>query len=509
MKKDLERKKIKLNKNRIKNLSEEYEAVIFWVILSFFMVVFLDKMGTLFSGYHLVDDQNYININKGLMVNGLKEQLLRSVRGDFHLRFRPLWSFTRVLDTYFFMDSYGILSLKNVVVITTSSSLFFYYARRRGVSRAYASLFGFFTFLGNQAAVLWRLGPQEPVGLLLFSIALVATDLLIKKKSFIRSSFFVLILILLTLQKEAFLACMPGFYLLLFSSFLKERKEEKVSFFSLCGKFILKYKIEILLCTVVLAAEAYFITTKVGLNSIEYAGFSVEDGLFYYLEGILRIMQGPFLPYLLFLFTFFLFFQQIWKKEDFHVGNLIEILFPVYIILIQLVIHAKSGMWERYLIPAVIGVAYIAIILGHKYFHKNKRLYFVYLQLLLIFLLNRGWNLPAQAKDFTLQAENFQELVSDVLTNISTDDNILLCSDPENQEIDYSFSLYLDYYHGYGNFSYLSEYENEIEAIKEADLLFGLPGTVQTKIALEGVNKEDYRVHQTTHYEIGVKEGTN
>lgn len=508
MEKDLEKKKVKSEVSKIRYLLEKYEAIVFWMILSFLMVIFLDKMGTLFSGYHLVDDQNYININKGLMSHGLKEQLLRSVRGDFGLRFRPLWSFTRVLDTYFFMDSYGILSLKNAMVITTSASLFFYYARRKGVSRTYACLFGFFTFLGNQAAVLWRLGPQEPVGLLLFSLALIATDLLAKKKSILRSSFFVVILTLLTLQKETFLACMPGFYLLLFSSFLKEEERER-SFVSSLWKFILRYKIEILCCVTVLIAEAYFISNFVGKNYIEYVGLGVSDSIFQKLEGILDILRGPFLPYLLFLFAFFLFFQQVWKKEDFQLSNLIEVLFPIYIILIQLIIHAKSGMWERYLIPAVIGVAYIAIILGHKYFHKDKRLTLVYLQLMLIFLLNRGWSLPAQAKDFALQSQNFEELIGDVLSNVSPDANILLCSEPGNVEIDYSFSLYLDYYYDYNNFSYLSDQEDEVKAIREADLLFGLPGTVQSKLILEGVNKADYRVHQTTHYEIAVKEGTN
>lgn len=501
--------KKKLDKKEIKNLLEKYDAVIYWLLLSFVLVVFLDKMGTLFSGYHLVDDQNYINIHKGILSNGLKEQLVRTMRGDFRLRFRPLWSFFRVLDTYFFMDSYGILSLKNALVITTSSAFFFYYARRKGVSRSYASLFGLITFLGGQSAVLWRLGPQEPVGLLLFSMALVATDLLAKKKSFIRSCFFVFTLILLTLQKEAFLACMPAFYLLLFSSFLREREEEKLSLFRLMGSFILKYIIEIVLCVATLLAEVYFIATKVGLNSIGYAGFSAEDGIMYYVEEIMDIFRGPFLPYLLILFGFCLFLQQVFKKEDWNRAELFEILFPVYIIVVQIILHAKSGMWERYLIPGVVGVAYIVIIIAHKSFSGNRRIYFVYLELLLIFLLNRAWGVPAAAKDFALQSQNFEELVGDILANVPADADILLCSDPASYEVDYSFSLYLDYYHGYGNFSYLSEQEDEAEAIREADLLFGKPGTVQSKLILDGVEKSNYRVHQTTHYEIAVKEGTN
>ena len=491
-----------------KRFFDKYEAIIYWIFISFILVIFLDKMGTLFSGYHLVDDHNYISINKGISENGLMTQLLISMQKDFGIRFRPLWTFLRVLDTYFFMDRYGILSLKNALVISTAVSLLFYYSRKKGVSRICASLFGFFIIFGNQAAVLWRLGPQEPVGLLLFSLALVATDLLSNRKNIFRSSFFVCILILLTLQKESFLVCVPGFFLLLFSSFLEENEKngENISFFKLVKKFIVKYKMEIIFCVTLLVIEAYFITTKVGLNSIGYAGFDTENGISYYIKGILNILQKRFLPYVFFIFAFSLFLQQIWEKKDFTKANLIEILFPLYIIGIQLVVYAKSGMSERYLIPAVIGVGYIAIILGYKYLHRNKRLFFAYLQLVLIFLLYRGWDIPAQARDFTLRGQNFEEIVSDVLNNVDRDATILLCSEKANQEIDYSFAAYLEYYYGYENYIFLNEEEDKVEAIQGADLLFGIAGSTESKLRLEGIDKTLYRVHPTTHYEIAVKE---
>lgn len=486
--------------------SNEYiEYLIVWLLFTTILILFLDKMGTLFSGFHLQDDVNYIRI-RGLAeehggINGIFQYML----GDLKLRFRPLWTFFRAIDGILFLDHLGIIALKNAIIISTGFTLNYIFAQKMGVNKFFSLVFSCIIILGRQSAIIWRLGPQEATGALLFSLCLLLTYFLSQKPSLFLKILFGISTTLLSLQKESFLVCVPSFFLLLFIfSFGEGLKKENFWYNVRC--FFKIYLVNIIFTLSILIVEAFIILKYVGTNSIGYAGFNVNDSIMIYLDGIYTSLRRTCFPYLILILLFFLFFQIIYTKKDLDLSFFLELIFCAYIILIQLVTYAKIGVYERYLVPFVFAIGYLTIIMGYRYFKDQPRLKFCYMQALIVFILYISWHIPNDAKAFALQSENFQEIVSDITSNYPTDTKIILCSSQEYGEFDISCKAYLEYFYGYYNISFIEEYSNDYSQIAEADILWGVAGEAQTAIVHKAkLDKNNYMIHQTTNYEIATK----
>jgi len=484
---------------------KKYEIILVWVGLTFVLFLFLNATGTLFSGFHLQDDREYLLLDESIKKVGFFKTLTSYMMDDLSIRFRPMWPFLKLIDTYFFMDHFGILSIKNAVVVSTSATCFYAYAKKMDLNCFFSMVFPAIILLGNQqTSVFWRLGTQEPVGILLFSFCMLSTWYLANKSTLPRKILFVILLALLSLIKESFLACVPGFFVLLFSLYVRNQKISNATFKETIRLFLKSYIIEMVILISMLLIESYILIFKTGLNRIGYAGFKASDGIFYYLEGIYLEITRVFFPYFVLLVVFILFVQMSWGVKI-KLADAFEVCFAVYILLSQLVIHAKCGMYERYFLPATVGVAYMVIILGYRYINDKQRK-LVYAEYLLMFLLYVSVPLPAKAKEFTMQADNFQELISDIVEHTSSDAKIILCSGNDFKEFDESCMNYLAHYYGYYDFSYLEDYTSDYSEIYSADVLFGVAGSTQgTIVDKAGLSKEDWRIHETDNYEIAIK----
>lgn len=486
--------------------SNEYiEYLIVWLLFTTILVLFLDKMGTLFSGFHLQDDVNYIRIRGLAEEHGFINGIFQYMLGDLKLRFRPLWTFFRAIDGILFLDHLGIIALKNAIIISTGFTLNYIFAKKMGVNKFFSLVFACIIILGRQSAIIWRLGPQEATGALLFSLCLLLTYFLSQKPSLFLKILFGISTTLLSLQKESFLVCVPSFFLLLFLfSFGEGLKKENFWYNVRC--FFKIYFVNIIFTLSILIVEAFIILKYVGTNSIGYAGFNVNDSILIYLDGIYTSLRRTCFPYLVLLALFLLFFQIVCSKKDLHLSFFLELLFCTYIMVAQLITYAKIGVYERYLVPFVFPVAYIVIIMGYRYFKNNSRIYLGYKQALILFLLYISWHIPDDAKAFSLQSQNFQEIISDIVTNFSPNAKIILCSDKKYAEFDISCEAYLQYFYGFNNISYIEDYSNDYSKIAEADILWGVSGEAQTAIVNHAkLDKNNYRIHQTTNYEIAVK----
>lgn len=119
----------------------------------------------------------------------------------------------------------------------------------------FSVMFALLILTGGQSAVWWRLGPPESLATMLFSVGLLATLYLSKKRTKKSIAIFIVSLTLMSLPKEAFLISAPGFYLLLI--------------------------------------ELYVTVFVVGTNQIDYVGFPADWGLKDYLAGIWNnLMNG-------------------------------------------------------------------------------------------------------------------------------------------------------------------------------------------------------------------------
>ncbi len=120
----------KLN-NKIENMNKKQE--LFWIILLSSLMVFgiTIGMGTITSGYHLVDDHEFLEwiYQMQKQGKGVWELIARQLRQDFTWRYEPAYYASRILSTRLFGINLAGYSLVKAVEITMSC-IFLYYCGR-------------------------------------------------------------------------------------------------------------------------------------------------------------------------------------------------------------------------------------------------------------------------------------------------------------------------------------------------------------------------------------------
>lgn len=114
---------------------QEFFAVALLSVAMVFGIV--AGMGTLTSGYHLVDDHEFLEWIYQMRYQKVSvwEIIAEKIRQDFVWRYEPAYYFTRILSTRLFgMDLLGY-SLVKAAEITVSCIFLYYCARRMGASK--------------------------------------------------------------------------------------------------------------------------------------------------------------------------------------------------------------------------------------------------------------------------------------------------------------------------------------------------------------------------------------
>ena len=471
------------------------------------VLLFLAITGTLFSGLHLVDDHEFFSISSIINENGFWNGMIRVVIKDFSIRFRPLYSIVRVIGVCLFGTNAVAWSVCKAIEIALAMIFFYIFAREMNINKIFSILFAFLILVGEQSAIWWRLGPQESVGILLFSICMLATLYLGKKRNALSVILFILVCTLLSLQKESFCIAMPGFILLLMSYDVARYKENSISFKYFLSSFIKVHLVEIITLLLVFAIEIYAIVFIVGTHQIGYAGFSSKWPLKDYIIGVLVNLKHWCMPYLLMAIGMVFIIQIEFKKEIITYKEIFELLFCVYIFCMEQVLHAKSGMWERYLIPWVIAVCYFVVIIGYRLLCSNRRILISACGMLVIFLIYFVTKAIPEAIVFADQGEQLNQCMHFIDDNSNTDSEVV--SVTKIKEEDGSFGVIMKGKYGYTNCKSISEYEDDISKLGSADVLFGKSGQVYYRLSEEaGLSLDDYEFFETEYYEVGIKKET-
>ena len=297
--------------------------------------------GLVFSGFHFFDDHEVFSILKELDTKSVSQVANEYLNNDLNYRFRPFYFPYRVLLISTFGENFIAYYLHNLVVCTLASLCLFGFAKRLNFDSLQAACFAILPLSGMAFAVFYRLGVNETTGILFLSIGLYL--LALKNKwgaflGFVAASF----------CKESFVLLLPG--LVLLALYLENGFKTKILFFD----FLKKNFIFIALMAIVFLAEIYIIIFKVGTNKIGYAGAPTQLNfalLISFLKSCTRlfVMNNAFVLLPLFLLWKFKF-KQILKHWD--SGFILAIL-----LLPQLLLYAKSGMYERYLLPSTLVLA--------------------------------------------------------------------------------------------------------------------------------------------------------
>jgi hypothetical protein len=172
--------------------------------------------GTLSSGYHLTDDQDLLRIGADLAGTTLGREIRIFLKGIFApaLRFRPVFELHRRVMTVVLGTDFTAWSIYFGILAVLTSFFLFLFLRKTGFSIVEALLFAVLTLLGEQAALWWKLGTNETIGMFILSLALLFMALSVdstgKKKKILYETLFIFFTILASWCKESFILMIPA-----------------------------------------------------------------------------------------------------------------------------------------------------------------------------------------------------------------------------------------------------------------------------------------------------------
>ena len=425
----------------------------FMVLISFLFLVFgfLAFTGTLFSGFHFTVDHEIVRINDYLKHMDFLQVAKGIISHELILRFRPFYSFHRVLQTRLFGINFTLWYIYNGFLAAFCAFFLYLFARNANFSFAQSLFFSFLTLLGSQAVIWWRLGLSETQGMFFFALSLffLAKSVYAYRYNAIYNLAFVVFLIISSLCKESFIVLIPA---ILFWKIWLYSSRNKISFMKAIYKNIFSTGFLILIMLI----ELYIIIAFVGTNKLSYAGIDRNIDLFRLLgESIYFSVRKA--PFILALFGMFLIMRSsLNNNQKISIRNIFKVFtdkFSKIIILFSLIffpqafLYNKTGFWDRYLLPAFLAFSVLIIYLQRE-INKSRKISYLSQKIFVVLLIIMLWFklIPTIhiAKAFTNEGVATSSFLKSITENTNENSEILIASDPvDNFEWSISISTYL------------------------------------------------------------------
>ena len=418
------------------------------LIIGFVLVVgLLYKTGTFTSGYHFADDHELIRMELEFEKQNTLGSVMKSmISGDMTQRFRPLYWVERVTGARIWGSDMLAWNYYTAWKGVVTFYLLYLVARFLRNGRVISIFFPCVIMFGTQFTPWYRSANQESTGMLLcaFTLLLIAGQAYYRKyTSWIYNIGIVAGAVLCGLMKESFTLFVPVFIAL---KYWLEYCDKKVQapdarIWTECVKTNWPTYAAI---GVAFLSNILIIMLRVGVDKIDYAGFHEETSLSEYLSGL----EATFTYYqkwctlfaVLILFVVAMCYQLIEKdKIKYYIGFA---LIGFFAMAVQLVVHAKSGMWERYALPCMVGYAFVFVLLGYRIFEQDvarRRIYLAILSLLLCLQVPKGYQL---AKDYTYTGTMIRNYFQCILDH--TDETSLIISGFSDAEINIATECWLE-----------------------------------------------------------------
>lgn len=441
---------------RLEKLDGRAEAILVWGFFSVLVFGVVLGMGTLTSGFHLVDDWEFAKYVDWMTLEGrsVADCLREAVGYDLTMRFRPLYYINRVLMAAVFDINLTAMSVIKAAEIVAAFVLLYYCARRMRCNMVYAALFSLTVLTGYQSAVWWKLGPQESYDIMMFALGfwLMLKWLRTGRRWYATAS--VGAFFLMSIYKEPFILLLPfvGLYVL-----YEEMTGKKVTLSALWAA--IRRRLPFLMALgLMFAAEMFLIVFVIGTNNYSYVGLDESVTLEQYAQAWALAAHTDLKWYVRFGWLFILLFLTYWE----HAKKLgWEILLAFSIILPQCVSYSKTAMTERYLLPAVLGFAFFFVIVGCNFRPLSGKRRIAYVLCLFLMLAAHGRVVLREAAYFTYRGESIRTMMDSTLALVKgTDKKVLSCFAPNlegNRTMYYWFRL-----QGYDEVFYWEEEEKKI-----------------------------------------------
>ena len=441
---------------RLEKLDGRAEAILVWGFFSVLVFGVVLGMGTLTSGFHLVDDWEFAKYVDWMTLEGrsVADCLREAVGYDLTMRFRPLYYINRVLMAAVFGVNLTAMSVIKAAEIVAAFVLLYYCARHMRCNMVYAALFSLTVLTGYQSAVWWKLGPQESYDIMMFALGfwLMLKWLRTGRRWYATAS--VGAFFLMSIYKEPFILLLPfvGLYVL-----YEEMTGKKVTLSALWAA--IRRRLPFLMALgLMFAAEMFLIVFVIGTNNYSYVGLDESVTLEQYAQAWALAAHTDLKWYVRFGWLFILLFLTYWE----HAKKLgWEILLAFSIILPQCVSYSKTAMTERYLLPAVLGFAFFFVIVGCNFRPLSGKRRIAYVLCLFLMLAAHGRVVLREAAYFTYRGESIRTMMDSTLALVKgTDKKVLSCFAPNlegNRTMYYWFRL-----QGYDEVFYWEEEEKKI-----------------------------------------------
>lgn len=410
----------------------------------------LFSLGSISSGYHLVDDHEAINISYSFQTGATwMSEVQNFIHRDFFgiVRFRPMYAILRVSEIQLFAANFFAWSLLTGFLAVLTSTFLFGFAKKIGGNLIESLIFPAIILFGQQAAVWWRLGPNETPGMFFLAISLFLLGIIYEngeegKKRTLVIIFFTISAILMSLCKESFVFFLPAL-ILLFYYFSNHKIIKGIR------KNSLRTWLPILLLATVFVVEACLIQYMMKLGHASGGGrhiIGVISALY------IIFQQANFSLFFVLIFLIGILFDL--KSADLLIdrvkGSLKILALPtvaLFLIIIPQTLLYASGIFERYFLPSTVGLG-IFVLFGLMYIRKSKISFWIYALLIILCLYTSFQQLFLTAQGARIFAKAGEEasLVTSSVGKLSQGETILVVRDDNGDSVEpaYSFVTYFD-----------------------------------------------------------------
>lgn len=460
--------------NIIKKLNEKIESIskmqelVLVVLLSVLMVFgIIVGIETVTSGYHLVDDHEFLEWIYQMQNQGKSvwELIAKQLRQDFTWRYEPAYYATRILSVRLFGVSLTGYALVKAIEITISCIFLYYCGRLMGAAKIYSFLFAALSLVGYQSAVWWKLGPQESQCTMFFAMGFYCMlrflDNNRKFWAFLSIAFF----FIMSNFKESFILLIPFLMMYVLYSEL-EKDEERLTWGKIwrciCNRFWY-----LLVLGLIFLVLVFVIVVFVGVNDYDMVGLDASIPLKVYVEALqdsfvndLKWYKRFGILFVLILLTYWEDLKKLWK----------EMLLIVFFLFPQLIIFGQTGLGERYILPSSIGFALFFVIIIPKWKPLSGKRRMVYVLGLWLLLAAHGRVALREADYFRYRGESVNTMLETVLKLSDEDTKVLSCFRP-NEEGNLTINYWM-LVHGYDNVYFWTEEDELINQVCDRNLSY-------------------------------------
>lgn len=425
--------------------------------------------GVLYPEYHFTDDHEIIRIERDLSRQGYLHTVGAWVEEDLDIRFRPVFYIHRIALVQVFGSNLHALAVYNLCFVVVSSWLLFAAARTIGLPFWASAVLPPLTFIGIQGEIWWRLGVNETLAMSCFSagVYFMARGVFDERRRRMKTSVAIALFVTASLTKESFILLLPAVALL--NLWIYQHRSAKGLWDAIKSNAA-----SLTALTATTLIDIYIILTIVGTNRIGYAG--VERGgmslrsLYVTFKQFYRPEYSRILPWLACITALLIAGRVVHiRRMNDSMSRCISpqdtlkacigrhrkrILYFSYFVLIeaaillpQLILHAKSGVMTRYLIPGVLAFSVLISCILSLWKDLARRTS-LRRAASLTGLLLVSYGLYVGAKPMYLNAVAYtnegaytHEFLSEIVNNTSTDDAVLVVLEPADH-FEWGYSLY-------------------------------------------------------------------